>query len=240
MSEISDILLDVEGTTSSISFVHEVLFPYAKARMADFVAENRDQPEVAAEVERAKASLSERGWPCSSEADVVAGLLRYIDEDVKDTALKALQGMIWKGGFQSEAYRAHVYPEVAAALERWVKMGKRLSIYSSGSIGAQKLFFGHTEAGNLRPLLHTHFDTTTGHKREVESYTKIAATLERVPGLVLFLSDVPEELDAAAEAGMKTAQLVRPGTEAGERHPAFADFDALEAALLGPKASPAV
>ena len=131
-------------------------------------------------------ALEEQGRPAEGEADVVAGLLRYIDEDVKNTGLKALQGMIWKSGFEGGAYRAHVYPDVHPTLERWVKLGLRLSIYSSGSVAAQRLFFGHTEAGDLTPLLYQHFDTVTGPKKESASYTAIATQLEREPSEVLF------------------------------------------------------
>jgi enolase-phosphatase E1 len=229
---IRDILLDVEGTTSSIAFVHDVLFPYSRARLGPFLRAHADAPEVRAEIERARESLSDRGAPAATLDDVVAGLEGYVDADVKDTALKNLQGMIWKEGFESEAYRAHVYPDVPPALERWVQAGLRISIYSSGSVGAQKLFFGHTESGDLLPYLHAHFDTANaGPKKAAASYRAIAEALGRAPGAILFLSDVPAELDAAAEAGLRAGQLVRPGTAPGEGHPTFSDFDAVEAAF---------
>ena len=229
---MQDILLDIEGTTSSVSFVHDVLFPYARARLGDFVAENADDPKVAAELARAKESVRERGWPHGSRDEVVSGLVRFIDEDVKDTALKALQGMVWRSGYETVAYRAHFYPEVPDALRRWRDRGLRLSVYSSGSVEAQKLFFRYAEAGDLTGLVHAHFDTTAGPKREAGSYRAIAAALARPPEAILFLSDVPAELDAAAAAGLRTAQLVRPGTTAGEGHPSFPDFDAVERQLL--------
>lgn len=227
----TDLLLDIEGTTSSISFVHDVLFPYARERLPEFVALHRDQDEVRAVLEGAKTSLTERGWPAATEDEIVQGLLRYIDEDVKDTSLKALQGKIWVSGYMSGAYQAHMYPEVPAALRRWKAAGRRLSIYSSGSIGAQKLFFRYSVAGDLLPLLHTHFDTTTGPKKAAPSYAAILKDLERTAEQVLFLSDVPAELDAAAEVGLRTTQLVRPGTTAGEVHPTAADFDEVERAF---------
>lgn len=231
---VSDVLIDVEGTTSSIRFVHDVLFPYARERLPEFVAAHRAEPAVSAEIERARVSLREAGRPHDTEADVVAGLVRYIDEDVKDTALKALQGMIWRSGYETGAYRAHVYDEVPAALERWRQAGLRLSIYSSGSVGAQKLFFAYTEAGDLTPHLFEHFDTTTGPKREADSYRKIADRLGRRPDAILFLSDVGAELDAAAEAGLLTCQLVRPGTDPVGGHPTAPDFDAVENQCLVP------
>lgn len=225
---IRDVLLDIEGTTSSISFVHDVLFPYARERLADFVAGHRHLETVQAELERARRSLQASGSAAESESEVVSGLIRYIDEDVKDTALKALQGMIWKEGFATGAYRAHVYSEVAPALRRWHQAGLRLSIYSSGSIQAQKQFFGHTAAGDLLPLIHAHFDTTTGPKKSSDSYRAIAEALQQSPGGILFLSDVVAELDAAGEVGFQTCQLVRPGTTAGAVHPTAPDFDEVE------------
>lgn len=231
--EVADVVLDVEGTTSSIAFVHDVLFPYARSRLADFVAAHAGDPRVEAELDRARTSLDARRWPARDRDDVVAGLIRYIDEDVKDTALKNLQGMIWREGFEAGTYRAHVYPDVPPALRRWHAAGRRLSVYSSGSVEAQRLFFGHTEAGDLRPLFHAHFDTANaGPKKVADAYRTIAAVLEREPEAILFLSDVEAELDAASEAGLRAAQLVRPGTEGGgDRHPTFRDFDAVEAAF---------
>ena len=226
---VTDILLDVEGTTSSISFVHDVLFPYARDHIRTFVADHREDERVKVELERARSSLASRNRPHENEAEIVQGLIQYIDEDVKDTALKALQGMIWRTGFESGAYRAHIYPEVPDVLAAWDKRGLRLSIYSSGSVEAQKLFFGHTEAGDLRHLLHQHFDTTVGGKKAAPSYTQIAQRLERDTGSILFLSDVVAELDAAREAGLKTVQLVRPGTQAGEVHPIATTLTEVEA-----------
>lgn len=226
--ELTDILLDIEGTTSSISFVHETLFPYARARLGAFLRDHAGEPAVGAEIERARESLRAAGKPFAELSDVIAGLESYIDEDVKDTALKAIQGMIWREGYASGAYQAHVYPEVPAALERWKAAGYRLSIYSSGSVEAQVQFFGHTVAGDLLPMLSFHFDTETGPKKESKSYSAICGVLGREPSQVLFLSDVVAELDAARAVGMRTAQLVRPGTSAGEGHPTFRDFDSVE------------
>lgn len=223
-----DLLLDIEGTTSSIHFVHEVLFPYAKTHLESFV---RRYPQlVGAELERARASLAQRGWAHQTEQDVVAGLLRYIDEDVKDTALKNLQGLIWERGYKEGAYQAHLYPDVADNLRKWKRRGAEISIYSSGSVHAQKLFFGHSVEGDVLSLFSHHFDTTTGPKRESESYTKIAQHLQKEPGSILFLSDVVAELDAAQAAGFVTGHVVRPGTSpTSGAHRAFADFDQVEA-----------
>lgn len=224
---VTDVLLDVEGTTSSISFVHDVLFPYARDRLRAFVAENGERPEVVAELERARNSLRAAGYPVDTREAVIEGLLRYIDEDVKDTALKALQGMIWRSGFESGAFRAHVYPDVPSALQRWTRSGVLVSIYSSGSTGAQKLFFGHTTVGSLLPYLHEHFDTQIGPKSRPDSYVSIADRLGRPSSGMLFLSDVGAELDAAATAGYRTAQVLRPGIEPVREHPSLGDFDAV-------------
>lgn len=224
---ITDLLLDIEGTTSSITFVHDVLFPYARERLPTFVGEHREDPAVSTQIEAARARLEALGRPCGTDEDVVAGLVAFIDEDRKETSLKALQGLIWESGYVSGAYRAHLYPDTAPAIERWTKAGLRVSIYSSGSVYAQKLFFGYSEAGDLRPQLHAHFDTTTGPKREPESYRRIASALDRSPSRILFASDVGAELDAAEEAGLSTVQLVRPGTTAVAEHPSALDFDAV-------------
>lgn len=227
---LTDILLDIEGTTSSVTFVHDVLFPYAKERLPGFVRSHGQEPAVRVELERARGSLSSAGLAASSDDEVVAGLLGYLERDVKDTALKALQGMIWRFGYENGAYRAHMYPDVPPALARWQKAGLRLSIYSSGSIQAQKLFFAYSEAGDLTPLLHAHFDTTTGGKKEAASYAAIANALDRPAESIAFLSDIEAELDAARVSGLVTYHLLRDGP-APSGHPAAATFDEVERGL---------
>lgn len=139
-----------------------------------------------------------------------------MNRDVKDTALKELQGMIWRSGFESGELVAHVFDDVPPALAAWTDSGLDVRIYSSGSIEAQKLFFGHTAAGDLTAYLRGHYDTTTGPKREAASYTQIAADMRLAPRQILFVSDVGAELDAARAAGMATALAIRPGNrEAG-------------------------
>jgi len=208
------ILLDVEGTTSSISFVYDVLFAFAKARVADFLAERGHDPAVRA---AAAALAAEAGVP-DADPDDPAGRSRLalaavsmIDRDVKSTPLKALQGMLWRGGFESGALVAHVFDDVPPALGHWADSGLDVRVYSSGSIEAQRLFFAHTAHGDLTPHLRGHYDTTTGPKREAESYRAIAADMGLAPREILFLSDVGAELDAARQAGMATALAVRPG-----------------------------
>lgn len=208
------ILLDVEGTTSSISFVYDVLFTYAKKRVGEFLTAHRGEPRV---MELAAAIAATAGAPLTAEeiaADPTRATLAAIDlmnRDVKDTALKELQGMIWRSGFESGELVAHVFDDVPAALAAWADGGLDVRIYSSGSIEAQKLFFGHTAAGDLTPHLRGHYDTTTGPKREQASYARIASDMGLEPRQILFVSDVGAELDAARAAGMATALAVRPG-----------------------------
>jgi enolase-phosphatase E1 len=208
------ILLDVEGTTSSISFVYDVLFEHAKQHVAAFLTAHRDSPEVlrlAVGITEAvnAAQTSEAIAADPTRASIAA--IEMMNRDVKDTSLKALQGMIWRQGFESGAIVAHVYDDVPPALIRWRDAGVDVRIYSSGSIEAQKLFFGHTAAGDLTSCLQGHYDTTTGHKREQASYERIAADCGVAARQILFISDVGEELDAARAAGMATALAVRPG-----------------------------
>ena len=226
MPEIRAIVTDIEGTTSSISFVKDVLFPYARKRLPAFVETHVDRPEVQHWLHEA---AKEAGYIEASRQEVIELLLRWIDEDRKSTALKALQGMIWKEGYEAGDYRAHVYPEVAARLRDWRADGLRLYVYSSGSVPAQKLFFHHSEAGDLSALFAGYFDTETGPKRESESYRRIAEAIEEQPRHLLFLSDIVEELDAARAAGFHTGWLVREPQALPEspRHPVYRDFDAI-------------
>ncbi|MDH5821530.1 acireductone synthase [Luteimonas sp. RD2P54] len=222
------ILTDVEGTTSSISFVKEVLFPYARRELPRFVHLHGSDPEVRHWLDAAALDL---GGACQDEV-VVEALQGWIDADRKHTALKALQGMLWAEGYRNGDFTAHVYPDAAAALRRWHAAGHRLAVYSSGSVEAQQLFFAHSDAGDLAPLFEAHFDTRCGGKREARSYAGIAAALDCPPGSVVFLSDVVEELDAAREAGMRTVLVDRledypqPRTgEAANGHPRVERFD---------------
>lgn len=220
------VLTDIEGTTSSIAFVKDVLFPYARRHLPGFVQLHGDHPDVRhwLGVAATEACIEDPRSP-----RVVEALLRWIDEDRKATALKALEGMIWQAGYEAGDYRAHVYPEVAARLRQWKAQGLALYVYSSGSVTAQKLFFGHTEAGDLAGLFSGWFDTETGAKREAASYRRIAQTIGLEPAAILFLSDVEAELDAARAAGLRTTQLCRPPARcaATAKHPCVADFDAI-------------
>jgi enolase-phosphatase E1 len=219
------ILTDIEGTTSSLSFVHDVLFPYARERMAEFVRVNAGQPEV---VRQLQAVRSELGYEANLE-QVISALVEWIDADRKVTPLKALQGMIWKTGFERGDFTGHVYDDAVRCLRAWKESGIDLFVFSSGSVQAQRLLFGYSDAGDLTPLFSGFYDTGVGAKREAASYRAIAADIGLAPQDVLFLSDVAEELDAAREAGMQTVWLVRDTEpDAAARHPQAATFDAIE------------
>lgn len=208
------VLTDIEGTTSAISFVHRVLFPYAEDALDGFLLSHARDPEV-------QAVLAE-----VPGEDKPAQLRAWMAADAKATPLKALQGLIWREGYAAGVLRGHLWPDVAPALRGWKAAGARLAVYSSGSEEAQRLLFRHSEAGDLEGLFDRFFDTRVGAKREAASYAAIAAAWRARPEEVLFLSDVAEELDAAAAAGMATCQLVRPedGTAASGRHPVARDF----------------
>jgi len=221
---IRAILTDIEGTTSSIRFVHEVLFPYARAHMTSFIRDHGQEPAVR---QWLQAAAREGHVPENDDRAIADLLVCWIDADRKATPLKALQGMIWKHGYASGAYRAHVYPEVPGRLRAWHEAGLALYVYSSGSVPAQQLLFGHSEAGDLTPLLSGYFDTETGPKRESASYRRIAERIGMPAADILFLSDVTAELDAARTAGMRTTLLCRPPSTCPETgaHPCVHDFD---------------
>jgi enolase-phosphatase E1 len=208
------ILLDVEGTTSSISFVYDVLFEHAKRQIGPFLETHAADPAVldlAAAVTAAAGAPLEPAAIAADPTRAALAAIELMNRDSKDTALKALQGMIWLAGFESGEIVAHVFDDVLPALARWADSGLDVRIYSSGSIQAQRLFFSHTAAGDLTPRLRGHYDTTTGPKRERASYERIALDMGLEPRRILFVSDVGEELDAARAAGMATALAVRPG-----------------------------
>jgi enolase-phosphatase E1 len=221
------IVLDIEGTTTPIAFVHEVLFPFARARLPALLRDRAADPAVA--VELAAVRDAEPGQ------DPLAVLLGWMDADVQATPLKQLQGLLWREGYADGTLQGALYPDVAPALRAWRAEGRRLFVYSSGSIEAQRLIFAHSSAGDLSALFDGYFDTRTGPKREASSYAAIAAAAGLVPQAMLFLSDVAAELDAARTAGLLTCQLVRErdGTIASGRHPAAAQFPGVTGAVPG-------
>ena len=199
------ILTDIEGTTGSISFVRDMLFPYARRELPRFVRQHGDEPAVRRWLDQVAA---EEGGICRDDT-IVETLQGWIDQDRKHTALKGLQGRIWEDGYRNSDFTAPVYPDAAERLRAWHAAGIPLAVYSSGSVPAQKLFFAHSDAGDLSSLFSAWFDTEVGHKRDAGSYRNIARELELEPKAILFLSDVVEELDAAREAGMRTVLVDR-------------------------------
>lgn len=209
------VLVDIEGTTSTIAFVHEVLFPYADEHLDAYVAAHRAEPAVAEALLDAAREAGEP--PDADDATVLAHLHRWIAEDRKSTPLKALQGLVWSEGYARGELRGHVYPDAAAGLRRWHAAGLALYVYSSGSVPAQKVLFGSSEHGDLTSLFSGYFDTTTGPKREPASYAAIARAIDLEPGEIVFLSDVDAELDAARASGLQTVRLLRPADTPPER-----------------------
>jgi enolase-phosphatase E1 len=222
-------LLDIEGTTTPISFVVDILFPFARERLDEYCSRESDFPGVARAIDLLREEHIREGVGVPSFGSG-APFARYLmDQDRKSTGLKALQGIIWESGYRSGELKSQIFDDVQAAMAGWRQSGIRLRIFSSGSVLAQKLLFAHTTHGNLCGLLEGYHDTTTGPKRESGSYLKIASEFELAPSEILFHSDVVEELDAASEAGMKTGWVVRPGNKesATENHPRLEDFRGL-------------
>jgi enolase-phosphatase E1 len=209
------VLLDIEGTIGDIAFVREVLFPRARARIADVLKARWRDPEIAATVHAAcLSSTAELATP----AEAARQFLRWMDEDKKVAPLKTLQGIIWREGYLSGELKAHLYPDAVEAMRAWHKRGVKLFIYSSGSIEAQKLYFAHSIAGDLTPLVGEYFDTTTGPKGEAASYLKIAAAIGFAPAAITFFSDAPAETTAAHAAGIDVYRVDRTKPIAFEGH----------------------
>jgi len=212
---IRAIVTDIEGTTSDIRFVHNVLFPYARQHLAAFIRENHDNAEVAAAL---NAVRIETELPEADLATITEILFSFMDQDRKSTGLKALQGMIWRAGYVNGSFTGHLYPDVLPALKAWQQQGIKLYVYSSGSVAAQKLLFGYSDEGDITGLFSGYFDTHVGAKREVNAYYTIAAEIGLPADQLLFLSDIYQELDAAAEAGWQTLQLIRGDADNQSRH----------------------
>jgi enolase-phosphatase E1 len=227
---IKAIVTDIEGTTSSLAFVKEILFPYARANLADYVRSHAEEPAV-------KALLAESCQEAGLELDtgqIIAQLIQWLDEDKKVTPLKYLQGLIWQAGYQNGDFKGHIYQDAADYLKIWKAKGLDLYIYSSGSVPAQKLLFTHTEYGDLTSLFSGYFDTHIGGKKEQESYNKIAQQIGIPATEILFLSDIKEELDAAKAGGFQTIWLTRdstPDPQAEHRQVSSFDRVALESEI---------
>lgn len=203
---ITTIITDIEGTTTDIRFVHDVLFPYAREALPDFIRGYHTTEAVQTQL---AATADIMGQPDATLDALIDQLIQWIDEDKKITPLKALQGLVWAAGYENGDFQGHVYPDAVTLLEAWHKANITLGIFSSGSVKAQKLLFSHTTAGDLTHLFQYYFDTTTGAKKSPEAYHAIAQCTNTAPENILFLSDVIAELDAAAAAGMHTCLLAR-------------------------------
>ncbi|MBK0420200.1 acireductone synthase [Leucobacter sp. CSA1] len=221
------VVLDIEGTTSSTWFVHETLYPYSRSRFAEVLDERADHPDVA----RARGQIIEQGGlgADATTEQLVATLNGWLDADEKRTPLKTLQGLIWADGFASGDLTSHFFDDAIPAIRRWHDAGIDLYIFSSGSVAAQRSWFGHTPEGDLLPLISAHFDTeNAGPKREARSYRAIAEQIGAEPERIVFLSDLAAELDAAQEAGWRTVGVRRKGDQhydAGVAgHPEIASF----------------
>ena len=219
---IKAIITDIEGTTSSLSFVKDVLFPYARANLADYVLNHIDEAQVKSLLDDARQEIGAE-LPVEALIDV---FIQWIDEDKKVTPLKALQGLIWEDGYRLGAFKGHIYHDAIVNLKAWKAQGLDLYVYSSGSVHAQKLLFAHTDHGDLTPLFSGYFDTRIGGKKEQQSYSRIAEQIGLPANQLLFLSDIKEELDAARAAGFKTVWLNREGApDAQAEHPQVISFD---------------
>ena len=220
---IKAILTDIEGTTSSLSFVKEVLFPYSRRKLREFVRKRIKDPQVQTILR--KVQEEEPGDP-------VETLLRWIDEDRKVTPLKELQGLIWEEGYKRGDLKGHIYEDAYKKLREWHERGVPIYVYSSGSVRAQKLFFGHTSYGDLNYLFSGYFDTNIGNKKDPESYRKIAREIGLKPEEILFLSDNPEEIKAAAMAGMKVIRFTRKGESEPIEHFPYPQVESFEEIAL--------
>ena len=239
---IRGVLLDIEGTTTPIAFVHEVLFSYARSQVRRFLMERFDSAEVLADLQQLREEhaidVKQNLHPPAlkeelreAEIDSLAAYASWlIDRDRKSTGLKSLQGKIWQQGYNDGTLKAELFADVRPALERWRRAGLKISIFSSGSSLAQKLLFAHTASGDLSGLIDNYFDTKVGSKTDAASYHRIASALLLPAQNVLFISDVVQELDAAGAAGMRTLLCVRPGNQpqpCAERYRTIRDFDEL-------------
>lgn len=219
---IDSILTDIEGTTSSLSFVRDVLFPYSRTHLPAFIKAHAQDPLIQKELE----AINQLKGAVLSQQEAIDQLLTWIDQDQKVTPLKALQGLIWEAGYEQGDFHGHLYEDAARMLKVWASQGLKLYVFSSGSIKAQKLLFGHTEEGDLSPLFSDFFDTHIGSKQDPEAYRAIARATRQPASSILFLSDIGTELDAARAAGMATTQLIRENQPIhSEQHAVAKTFD---------------
>lgn len=226
---IKAIVTDIEGTTTSLSFVKDTLFPYAWTKLPEFIQQHQREPTI-------KQLIADTCETVGIDYDLdiaINQLLEWLDQDKKITPLKALQGLLWQTGYEQGDFKGHLYQDAINNLKAWNAQGIALYVYSSGSVLAQKLLFGHTDDGDLIPLFSGFFDTLIGGKKEVDSYRKIAEQLGLPSHNILFLSDIKEELDAAKAAGYATIWLTRDRTPVNNtEHPQVSSFDAIDLTKL--------
>jgi enolase-phosphatase E1 len=227
---LQTVVLDIEGTTSATAFVLERLYPYSSERFPAWIEGHRNDPDIARAISQVRGLIGE---PSAGPDRIVRALRDWLAGDEKVTPLKTVQGRIWETGFADGDLVAHLYPDVAPALHAWKAAGLEMYVFSSGSVTAQRSWFGHTVDGDLLPLLSGHFDTeNAGPKKSADSYRTITAMTGADPDRTVFLSDVVAELDAAREAGWHTVWVRRPGETHHDvgavDHPtvtSFADLD---------------
>ncbi|NCH74007.1 acireductone synthase [Cronobacter sakazakii] len=219
---IRAIVTDIEGTTTDIRFVHNVLFPYARERLERFIRSGEQREPVNLLLNELRGEIHA---PAASVDQLIETLFKFMDEDRKSPALKSIQGYIWREGYVNGDFTGHLYPDVVPALRRWSDQDIDIYIYSSGSVPAQKLLFSHSDEGDVTELLSGFFDTHVGAKRQVSSYRNISMKTGVPVHQMLFLSDIREELDAAREAGWKTVQLIRGKPDTQSTHRQVSSFD---------------
>lgn len=222
MDDVRAILLDIEGTTTPIAFVHDVLFSYAREHVRDFLDKNSAADDIALLRKEHALDVKEGRNPPPLTAEYVEWLIAL---DRKSTGLKSLQGKIWSEGYENGSLKSQVFEDVEPAFQRWRERGLRICIFSSGSVLAQQLLFAYSEVGNLTRFIENYFDTRVGKKGEAESYRKIAEAMSLTPWQILFISDVVAELQAAKKAGMETILSIRPGNEPQPQYPSIRSFD---------------
>lgn len=206
-------LFDIEGTTTDINFVHNVLFPYSKEHLPNFIRQHQSENSIAKAIHNVKETVHTEESKNIEIEGVINTLLGWIEKDRKHPALKEIQGHIWDIGYSKNDFKGHVYPDVKPTFFKILENGSKIGIYSSGSVHAQKLIFGFSVDGDLTPYISYYFDTNVGGKRETSSYLKISKIVQLDPKDIHFFSDIPEELEAATNAGLEVTHVLRPGTK---------------------------
>ncbi|QIZ78243.1 acireductone synthase [Ferrimonas lipolytica] len=222
---IQAIIVDTAGTTTDFSFIKEVLFQYSAEALPTFLQEHHNDFTVAALLQDVRRISNQNN---ADLAQITSLLLEWIEHDNKATPLKTLQGLIWQQGYLKGDYQGHIFADAATALQQWQQQGKRLYSYSSSSADAQELLFRYSEQGDLSNLFYGHFDTNLGQKKTVQAYKNILNTISLWPRQVLFVSDDLEELNAAAEAGIQTLQMVRKDGLFTGKHSVHNSFDTIK------------